>query len=488
MKPLVLFLIGGSGARFLRSLLFHLAAGEKLININEIKLVIIDTDEANGNYESALRLLSLYEKIRNKLESDNANFYTKDESTLFYHKVSLLDPEKKFLTPLSFKTRTLRDIVDYTNVNRKQSDFIDLMLTKQELDDDLYIGFQGRPNMGTIGLEAIQPAINASRKIYNLLGDDPQLEADGLENSLFFTISSMFGGMGAAGMPMLINKFTKEAYSKIPIGSLTYMQYFKIIEGRGNNDSKYFPQRTKLAYDYYINTFIDKINSLYFIGKSFDKESGVSYAPGTKEQHNQAHYIEFLSITSLIHFCKNIPNSAKPRTLKTYALRAITDDNNLLNASCLGKEYSPTLENYIKLVLIGKYYIDRFEKHYSDEELSEVTWVKNADFSKFSTDERELLHLFFKDLLNYDQKELYDYSGLRVLVSKNFPEKISETLPDKKFQPESKMLGGKRYYDNWKEIEMRGITDAGINSRGHMSRLLAIFDKSFSNIIQRVFK
>ncbi|MEI6949299.1 hypothetical protein V9K67_19090 [Paraflavisolibacter sp. H34] len=483
-KPLVLFLIGGSGARFLRSLLFQLAAGLQLADTGDIRLVLIDTDEANGNYESALRLLRQYQRIRTRIEENSEAFRGKDKSALFHHPVYLHDEKHVFLSPLDVQKRSLGNIIDYINLTAEQKDFVNLMLTRDELGEDLSIGFQGRPNMGTIGLEAIEGVIQESTKLRNLLGESPDLEAEGLQEARFFTVSSMFGGMGSSGMPMIVNKFKKKAYNNIPIGALGYMHYFKINEGKGNNDSKYFPQRTNLAYDHYKTDFSDKINLLYTIGKPFEGEAGVSYAPGKKEQKNQAHLVEFFSVTALQHFCKHAPTSPSPRDLKAHALHLKGD----MQATSAGEEYAAQFENYIRLVLIAKYFTERFLKQYNTEEMKNIHWVRYANFDQFQTDEKELLQSFFTELLAYDSEELYNYSGLRLVDSRKFPTTISAVVPHKSYREHKTGIFSKRRYDNYKEIDVDAITDKDVASKNHIPRLLATLDKSFTSLYNNIYK
>ncbi|MCS3794826.1 hypothetical protein [Niastella sp. OAS944] len=487
MRPLVLFLIGGSGARFLRSLLYQLAAGLELHNITVIKLVIIDTDEANGNYEQALNLLGQYQQIRERVEQDSSNFRDKDGSKLFFHEVQLFDDNRKFITPLNASQRSLRSIVDYTNLDHDQADFVNLMLTNEELNEDLSIGFQGRPNMGTIGLEAIDKCIEASGRLNNLLGDSPDLKSEGVSGAVFFTVSSMFGGMGASGMPLLINKFSRSAYNDVPLASLCFMPYFKIKEGKGNNNSRYFPQRTVLAFDHYKRDFTSKLDNLYFIGKSFDDENGVSYAPGSKKQANEAHYVEFLSVTSLIHFCRHTP--AKRRNMHSYALHVDEYEGDGLYANCAGPEYVNSYEKYIRFVFMARYFIDRFEQNYSSEEMKNINWVQYAGFADFTNEDKLLLHQFFTELLAYDWDELYTYSGFRVLQSKGFPANIESAVPHKLYSPyRPKFSFTVRRYNTYQELDMYGLTDKGISSRENIPRLLSIFDRSFTTIFNNIYK
>ncbi len=484
-KPLVLFLIGGSGARFLRSFLYYLASGLQLKNIDVIKIVIIDTDEANGNYELSLSLLKLYRKIRAKIQLENDSFFIKDKCMLFYHDINFIDENVEFITPLDTQNQDLSSLIDYVHLQSEQQDFVKLLLTQNELSENLSVGFRGRPNMGTIGLQAIDKAINNSQKLKNLLGDSPRLTEEGLEDSVFFTVSSMFGGMGASGMPLLVNKFSNIAYNNIPIASLSYMYYFKINQGRDTNDSKYFPQRTNLAYEYYRTNFSDKINTLYNIGKSFEGENGVAFSPGKIEQKNNAHYIEFFSVTSLIHFCNNLNVPSFPRSMTSYALH-ITDN---LYANAAGKEYSNIFENYIILILIAKYFTERFEKNYSKDEMMNISWVKFADFDNFNTEEKEILKDFFTGLLKFDKEELYNYSGLRMINSKDFPSNISTMVPHKKYRKYNRGLFYKRLtFGTFAEIDMKGIVDNhSIQSRGNITRLLVLLNKSFTKIFDNIF-
>ena len=131
-----------------------------------------------------------------------------------------------------------------------------------------------------------------------------------VEGDKIFIISSIFGGTGASGFPLLLN--TLRQNKNIPnagvinhaeIGAISVLPYFSLEQDSNSEiDSTTFFSKARAALKYYQDN-IQNINALYYIG-DFPKKP-YENVEGGSEQKNNAHLIEVLAATAVIDFCKN---------------------------------------------------------------------------------------------------------------------------------------------------------------------------------------
>src|SRR5204862_1204915 len=126
------------------------------------------------------------------------------------------------------------------------NDLLSLLYSEENFHKPLSVGFKGNPNVGSV--------------VLNSLKDGPGFKAFegafGNEDRIFI-ISSIFGGTGAAGFPLLLKNFrnhSKTVIKQSQIGALTVMPYFKLADvGNASDiDSNNFMTKTKATLTYYI--------------------------------------------------------------------------------------------------------------------------------------------------------------------------------------------------------------------------------------------
>ena len=145
-----------------------------------------------------------------------------------------------------------------------------------------------------------------------------------------FIISSIFGGTGASGFPLLLKTLrTGDSFSNhdlinnAEIGAITILPYFKLKSDDASEiDSSTFISKTKSALAYYENNISKNgsIDALYYLAdditNTYDNHEG-----GTA-QENDAHLIEFLAATAIVDFS----NKQHPNTVnKELGLKDIED-------------------------------------------------------------------------------------------------------------------------------------------------------------------
>lgn len=297
MAKLYVFGIGGTGSRVLRSLTMLLAAGADA-NGYDIVPIVIDPDHANGNLTQTVSLMDEYVSIRDYLTfaGDNKNrfFSTKIDKVL-----------TNFTMPVeNTNDIRFRDFINLDGMNDKANQAMARMLFSDEnLNSNMNVGFEGNPNIGSVVLNQI-----TSSDAFLQFAQSFQA------NDRIFIISSIFGGTGASGFPLLLKTMRKDqsipnhqAINNAVIGAITVLPYFMINQDNNSTiDSATFISKSKSALAYYDRTIArnNEINALYFIGD----EGGESYEniKGGNGQINKAHAVELLSATAVLDFARNV--------------------------------------------------------------------------------------------------------------------------------------------------------------------------------------
>ena len=193
MAKLYVFGIGGTGSRVIKALTMLLASGVKLSNgFDTIVPIIIDPDTANGDLNKTADILIKYQNIYNEV-GENNNFFGTKISTLNQltdDNVSNLSNNFKFSVDGS--GQKFGESIDYNGLDEENKALVDLLFSKENLEADMTVGFKGNPNIGSVILNKIVD----SREYREFTNSFDQGDA-------IFIISSIFGGTGASGFPLL---------------------------------------------------------------------------------------------------------------------------------------------------------------------------------------------------------------------------------------------------------------------------------------------
>ena len=296
MSKLYIFGIGGTGSRVLRSLTMMLASGVK-IGVDSIVPIIIDPDIANADLTRTITLMNAYSRINESLKfsegSENNFFKTPIEK----------GPNNYTLSFENIGDTSFESFIGIDELSREDKVMIQMLFSEKNLHSKMDVGFKGNPNIGSVVLNQIFES-EGFEKFANSFNPDDKI----------FIISSIFGGTGASGFPMLLktlrtsDKFQScELINKSNIGAVTILPYFKVASDTGMEDSheinsSTFISKTKSALGYYEKNIYktNQIDALYFLA---DKPNKVyNYSEGGSSQENDAHIIEFMAATSIIDF------------------------------------------------------------------------------------------------------------------------------------------------------------------------------------------
>lgn len=301
MAKLYIFGIGGTGSRVLRSLTMLLASGVRC-DADAIVPIVIDPDEAGGDVERAATLMRHYGDVRCNLDFSNNvhNWFFRTEIRQIvnnYH-----------MTLDNTNNTSFKDYMELPAMSKANKALANALFSEKNLNSDMTVGFKGNPNIGSVVLNQ-----------FEISDAFAQFANDFAAGDRIFIISSIFGGTGASGFPLLVKTLrtsqtmaNPNLVNNAPIGAITVLPYFKVaVDDDSQIDSSTFVTKTRSALAYYDRTFNrqggnSRPNVLYYIG---DDQRSTVYEnnEGGSSQRNNAHFIELASAMAIIDFA-NTPN------------------------------------------------------------------------------------------------------------------------------------------------------------------------------------
>lgn len=299
---LYVFGIGGTGARVLKAFAMLLAAGMKVENTEAVIPILIDPDTANGDLTRTIEILRHYRAIQRTSGSTDGFFGTVVKSLN-----ELGDgggSEDQFRFDLEGVTgRRFKEAIDYDGMSRANRALASLLYSDKNLASDMEVGFKGNPHIGSVVLNKMRESALFHK-----------FAASVNESDRVFVISSIFGGTGAAGFPLLVKNIRNAGTGvpnharlrDIPVGAVTVLPYFDVDATSGKTviDSNSFIAKTKDALAYYAKNLTSeaapRLNALYYIGDNLgNTQAG---ADGAQQQRNKAHFIELAAALSIFDF------------------------------------------------------------------------------------------------------------------------------------------------------------------------------------------
>lgn len=360
MAKLYLFGIGGTGSRVIKSLTMLLASGVKTSNnqISEIIPIIIDPHEYNNDLRRTQKLLLDYQKIYEKLGNNRNGFFSTKISNL--NNDGLISFELDGVNQQKFK-----NYINYSALDKSNKALASLLFSEETLEIKMDIGFVGNPNIGSIVLNQFTKS-----KVFQSVASSFSA------GDRIFIISSIFGGTGAAGFPLLVKNFRNAnapgndisngaLLADAPIGAVTVLPYFGVQSDPTspikNSD---FITKTKAALAYYQNNLsgqnIKALNAHYYVGDTIT--ANYDNDPGENGQKNKAHFIEVASALSIINFMNLkaadlVVTDSKPQNPTHYEY-AIRDDKPEINFEHLEEDTKKLIAKPLTKYYLFKLFID----------------------------------------------------------------------------------------------------------------------------------
>jgi hypothetical protein len=306
-RSLTYFALGGSGIRALEPLLHLCALG---LGPRQLGVILIDPDQSNAAVTRSRALLDLYRRTRQAITSGAA-------PTDGYFRTELIDavPGTLLWSPIAddehmansqFAARVDRPLMN--GGADRLGKLFDLLYSDRMARMDMTLGFRGVPSIGTIFMNRLR-----DEKFFEQVLVNAQSNAD----ALFFAAGSVFGGTGAAGLPVvgrsLVDGFegdhSRTGVRGIPanrVGAALLMPYFTLPapdnraarDGGVRPETALFAQNAAAALPVYLDGQAG-YGSYYVVGDSQPREQERNEVGGQAQQ-NASHYVElFVSLAAL---------------------------------------------------------------------------------------------------------------------------------------------------------------------------------------------
>ena len=293
--------IGGTGSKCLESLM-HLAAAGMMPDLKEeLYVLFVDPDKANGSLERAVKTLECYKTFSNNPQLAQRHLLqTKIDSVAnpIFSPFDDGDDDKP----------RLEKFFDYAGLKLADdgaADLFEVLYSKKERTTRLHEGFRGHPSIGAaVMAQTVLGGDEPWKTFRGKVAKDP--------NAKIFLAGSIFGGTGASGFPT-IAKLIKSALDGKPIaaqiGGALILPYFTFIDADHDNQlrakAEHFLMNTQAALEYYQRSNKDLVyNAIYLIGDDSQVQLK-NFSLGGKAQQNAQHFIELYAALAAIHFFGN---------------------------------------------------------------------------------------------------------------------------------------------------------------------------------------
>ena len=285
---LFLFLVGGTGSRVMRPLIMQLAAGIHPTNEAgqpmplEIIPIVVDPHKANEDLKRTDNLMRWYKQIRRQLYGEQVDvtrgFFSVKISSLADILPNGSQLSDTFLFNMgAIESKKFQDFINYSTLDTGNQALCSMMFSDDQLNTKMDIGFVGSPNIGSVALNQFKDS-EEFRQFSNVFQKTDRV----------FVVSSIFGGTGAAGYPIIVKNIRNAANNAqinnrgdlrdARIGALTVLPYFNVQQDDNSPISRGdFISKTKSALFYYhdnltglrqngVDLPLSKINACYYLG------------------------------------------------------------------------------------------------------------------------------------------------------------------------------------------------------------------------------
>lgn len=355
MPKIYVFAIGGTGSRVLKSLTMLLAAGVKT-RATEIVPIIIDPDAACGDKTDTVTLMNQYSALYATLSHHDSRSIDS-----FATKLGKLNFPTEYVMPMGVNTNTaFGKYMNFGSLSAENQALVNMLFSTDNQRADMTIGFTGNPNIGSIVLNQFAGSAEFAEFAANFTNGDK-----------IFIISSIFGGTGASGFPLLLKNLrhidpnlhipNAAAIQDAEIGAITVLPYFNIKPADGATiDSDTFVSKTRAALSYYERN-LSGLNALYYIG---DSERGQQeYNDGGAPQRNDAHFVELAAALAVIDFANNTYPNPNTTIYKEFGINDDVTDITLKNLST--HTYLQLARPLTEFTLFSKYLTEKLQSSLS---------------------------------------------------------------------------------------------------------------------------
>lgn len=385
MKKVFVFCIGGTGLRVMKSIIMLMASGMDTNGYTVIPILVDphqDLDEKKNLQSLVDRYTDIYHRtINDGKETLNPlnGFFSSNLSWLGALDDNTNDVNENIGVDKSFESWLGLNNLANNDLNNY---LVDTLFSTKNKRNKLSVGFKGNPNVGTVVLGDV---IESSAWF-----DSFKRHCD--KEDRVFIISSIFGGTGASGLP-LIEKKVRESSNEPTVkdsimGSVLVLPYYGLKDPETSHsdiDSANFYTKAKAALSYY-DSGKPESDYIYYVGETQLRQV---YENNEAEQKDTANFIELVAATSLFDFLTR----EKPEQTQ-YLSRAIEDNTDSLDKDSLGKGYNGLVKAVadfnllIKLATVlktEKFFPLSQERGFNSNFYNDVAFTSLEDFMRVYT-------------------------------------------------------------------------------------------------------
>ena len=434
MKKVFVFCIGGTGIRVMKSVTMLMAGGMSTNGYTVVPVILdphLDLEEKKNLHS----LIESYKRICHDTITSGTSTLNPLEGFFNSGMVTIgeLNDQLNDTQQAAGNKEKFRSYINEANLSTDDINnfFIQTLFSTKNLNNPLSVGFKGNPNVGTVVLGEMIEGADWFKAFKQHCEKDDRI----------FIISSIFGGTGASGYPLLEKKIrgaeNEPAVKNALMGAVTVLPYYGLKDPSTSGsdiDSANFYTKTKAALAYYQNTV--QSDYLYYAGEKSLKQV---YENDEKKQDDKANFIELVAASALFDFLRR----EKPDN-RQYLTRAIEEDKESLDLVSMGSGYKDIVkcvadymllrslivnlpnEQYFPLIK-NRGFDENFYKDSSFQALSRFTEKYYQWYSELATNKRAFAPLHYDSLkqmsgwvktVNLDAKD-DSYYLLRMIQASN---------------------------------------------------------------------
>lgn len=429
-NTLYYFAVGGTGALTVEPLLVLCAAG---LGPARLGVILIDADAGNPSLARAKQLVEEYQRVREGFGNPEAGFFRTE--------LIRMSPTESLWTPLEGTgsgggPATLEGYAQLQRMTGECEDaatLMNLLFSPAQQKEPLREGFRGNPSIGSILMHSIKSSPFFRQFLNSARGDT---------SASFFVAGSVFGGTGAAAIPVLAEVLSSEGIKASAIGGALVTPYYSLgipgqserQNGRLKPDSEVFLRNTAAALPTYLGGG-SQYGTLYVIGddQSLPQPRPV-YSAGGPSQNNNPHLVELFAALAAIDF---LGRNVETGTTSSVFYTTVVGTQPTWGDLPLGDEQRRQLQAFF---VASNFFLQYFglqpsggEQQELIEELGNQAWLAEIslapDFVRTNSAELGALARYFASVWGYLRGVTQNYVSLRLV---SFDDQSERKIPTPK--------------------------------------------------------
>lgn len=295
MKKLYVIGIGGTGAKCVRAAVHLYASGAYGKDVR-LGVLLVDADASNGNLQAARETVQSALEAGNLLRDTNVSLFSGSLRNYGYWN-PLGDYSDRLTLSDIYREAGMRAI------DAGLGELYDCLVSPEEKQADLSVGFRGRPSIGSAVVSRIR-ATGFSQGPWPDLINDIQADCANGDKPRIHLFGSIFGGTGSSGLPTLGTLISRQiggVRDAVEITASVLLPYFDFDIPDDEDiyaEAKNFTLNTDAALQYLARLAGESFNCIYLVGDG-SKQRYERPATGGPSQNNPSSCIELIAAAAV---------------------------------------------------------------------------------------------------------------------------------------------------------------------------------------------